>query len=153
MGPGIRLKGGACVPAASTSSSDKTRERKRRKPWGGNWSTSSWARVTSITLRAASRSSWACSCWKSSLWLYRWAELRHISTHRGVFLHAAVCGSCFFPALVPSWWCLAWATRWSWPSKRKTRQPLSTFSWRTTRTTSHRLSTRRPSSTTTSTTP
>ena len=47
---------------------------KRRRPWGENSSTSSWARVTNITRRGASPSNWACSCSKLSLWLCRWIQ-------------------------------------------------------------------------------
>lgn len=57
-------------PTCLTLSSTKSRRRRRRFS-GGSSSTSSWALVTSIMQWVASHLNWDCSCWKSSLWLYR----------------------------------------------------------------------------------
>lgn len=67
MGRGIYLGVGPPVPLVWWAlSPSRSRKKRRRRPWGGSSSTSSWALVTSIMLRAASLSNWACSCSKSS---------------------------------------------------------------------------------------
>lgn len=77
MGPRISEEGGVSVPLvwlAPSSTGSWRVKRRRRRPWGGNSSTSLWALVINITRRGASLSNWACSCWKSSLWLCRWIQ-------------------------------------------------------------------------------
>lgn len=46
---------------------------RRRKLSAGSSNISSWALVTNIMPRAASLTSWSCSCSRSSLWLFRYS--------------------------------------------------------------------------------
>lgn len=165
MGPGTFLGVGAPVPLFwwALNPTRSRRKRRRRRPCGGSSSTSSWARVTSITPRGASLSNWACSCSKSSSWLCRWMQLLALIERDGaacLFQSVPVKSSlaCLLKPLCSvlclcSWCCLDWATRWWWRLKRKTRPHSNTSSWRVTRTTLLRPSTRRRSCTAASTLP